>query len=302
MADSSVKVTAPESISTQFGGATSSGNVTSLAKYGLDKNADVGTADAGGFVGKLFKNIISADHKRFVGFTPFVTGRGFFLITRMPQFMQDLLPTETQIFKQLTQFYVKGITGFQDTSLVMTAIETGVENAAIEVATSISGSTKELTFEYGPEIQGQFITKYIRLWSYGIIDPNTHDAHYNGAATVYEQANHVMEGIYFVTDPSRKIIEGHALVLNMMPKTAPLGGLFDHTWGEHNFFNPSIPYSCQVFENNYTVGQYLLAIDPLKTFFKANTTFDAKFYEAGNTKYALSDGSVPTASDMGNTK
>ena len=264
--------------------------VTSLASPGITNSSQNTT---NGFTAKLFKNIVSADHKRFVGFTPFVTGRGFFLITKMPLFLEELCPTETKIFKQLTQFYVKGVSGFVDATLVTTPVESGIENAAVEIVTSISGSTKELVFEYGPEIQGQFITKYLRLWCYGLIDPNTHDAHYHGAVygtgtntgkrIKYAQENHVMEGIYFVTDPQRTIIEGWALVLNMMPKTAPLAGLFDHTWGEHNFFNPSIPYTCQVFENNFTVGQYLLALDPLKSFFKADTTFDAEFYKSGNT-------------------
>lgn len=268
--------------------------VTSLASPGITRSSQNSTQ---GFTAKLFKNIVSADHKRFVGFTPFVTGRGFFLITKMPKFLEELCETETKIFKQLTQFYVKGVSGFVDATLVTTPVESGIENAAVEIVTSISGSTKELVFEYGPEIQGQFITKYLRLWCYGLIDPNTHDAHYHGAVDKdgkrikYAQENHVMEGIYFVTDPQRTIIEGWALVLNMMPKTAPLTGLFDHTWGEHNFFNPSIPYTCQVFENNFTVGQYLLALDPLKSFFKADTTFDAEFYKSGNTESLPLNGS-----------
>lgn len=274
---------------------TDSTAVTSLAGPGISNNTNNDSVK--GFTSKLFKNIVSADHKRFVGFTPFVTGRGFFLITKMPYFLEQLCESETKIFKQLTQFYVKGISGFVDATLVTTPIETGIENAAVEIVTSISGSTKELVFEYGPEIQGQFITKYLRLWCYGLIDPNTHDAHYHGAKEAdgkrikYAQENHIMEGIYFVTDPQRTAIEGWALVLNMIPKIAPLTGLFDHSWGEHNFFNPSIPYTCQVFENNVTVGQYLLAIDPLKSFFKADSTYDTVFFKsADKTSYPL-DGS-----------
>ena len=214
------------------------------------------TDAASGFTSKLFKNIVSADHMRFAGFTPFIGGRGFFIVTRMPRYMEIGFVQHSRVFKKLIQFYVKAITGFQDRSLTFTAIENGIEEAGVEVATSISGATKELAFQFGPDPKGLPISKYTKLWMEGIVDPRTHEAHYHGVDLPYEQINHTMEGIYFITDPSRKEIQAHAYICNMMPKLGPMS-MMDFTQGQHDFYEPNISFSAQVFENNLTIGQFL---------------------------------------------
>ena len=220
---------------------------------------------------KWFKNILRSDKESFKGMTPFLGGRGFFIPLYMPFFMETQFNLQTDLMKRLNMFYVKGINGFQDQSLTTVTIETGIEAQGIEIPSGTTGAVKELTFQYGPDFKGLFISNYMKMWQNGMSDPHTRVAHYHGAANMdFGQENHTMGGIYFICDPSMKYIEYTALCLNMMPKNAPAGGK-DFTQGDNNVTEPAIVYSCQVFENNLSVHAALTAANILGYFATTNS-------------------------------
>ena len=245
---------------------------------------------------KLFKNIVRADKASFKNMTPFITGRGYFVVIYMPEFMKLVFANQTELMQRLTQFYVKGISGFQDLALNTITIENGIEAAGIEIPAGTTGFTKELTFQYGPELKGQFITKYMTNWLNGMSDPNTKEAHYHGAEGLeFGQENHTMAGIYFETDPQKKYIEYTALCLNMMPKNAPGSGLKDFNQGDNQFVEPAITYSVQVFENNVSVYQALMAANILG-YFATDKTAEINF---NTTTQINPDGSADTTTSSG---
>lgn len=221
----------------------------------------------GQYIHRLMKGITIADSKSISGFTPFITGRNIFIITKMPRFMEIVAPSETALFRHLTQFYTKSITGFQDMNLGMTTVDNGIEAAGIDIATTVSGDTKDVTIEYGPDTRGLFLNKYVRNWMCGIIDPYTDTGTYLGAFDIdesleYDIANHTMEGINIIMDPTKRKIEAQTLMVAMHPKNAP-GSMFDATQGQHDFIIPSIQYSCKVYPNLADIDEILKEIDIL---------------------------------------
>lgn len=236
------------------------------------------------FTNKLFKGVFGSQFGRFDNMTPFITGRSIFIPMRMPAFMSDAgFGEQTAIFKKLCMFYVKSITGFSDRQVGTVEIDTGIENTKTELPSSQTAATRELTFQFGPELSGQFISKYIRLWIDGVIDPLTHDATYHGAEnTVYKQTNHTMEGLYIVLDPTRTKVQFHSYLSNMFPKSAP-GSLNDSTVGEHNMFDPSIPFTVTSYENIPAIGAFISANFNFKALAMTSTSSDATTLTAGST-------------------
>lgn len=224
----------------------------------------------GTYIHRLMKGATMADSKSIMGYTPFITGRSVFIVTKMPRFMEIVAPSETALFRHLTQFYTKSITGFQDLNLGTTTIDNGVEGAGIDIATSMTGDTRDVTIEYGPDTRGLFINKYVRMWMCGIIDPLTDTGTYldafddekYGSALEWDIANHTMEGIQLILDPTKRKIEAQALITCMHPKNAP-GAIFESTNGQHDFVIPSIQYSAKVYPNLVDIDEVLKEIDIL---------------------------------------
>jgi hypothetical protein len=232
------------------------------------------------FTNHMFKGVFGNQFGRFDNMTPFITGRSIFIPMRMAAYMDDKLKVPTNIFKKLCMFYVKSITGFSDRQVGTVEIDTGIENTKTELPSSQTAATRELTFQFGPELTGQFISKYVRLWIDGVIDPLTHDATYHGSALDYKQTNHTMEGLYIVLDPTRTKVQFHAYLSNMFPKSAP-GSLNDSTVGEHNMFDPSIPFTVTSYENIPAIGAFISANFNFKALAMTSTSTDATTLTAG---------------------
>lgn len=234
------------------------------------------------FQNKMFRGVFGNQFGRFDNLTPYITGRTIFIPLRMPVYMGDekTYPTQTAIFKKLLMYYVKAITGFSDRQVGTVEIDTGIENTKTELPSSQTAATRELSFQFGPELTGQFISKYVRLWIDGVIDPLTHDATYHGATTTYAQTNHTMEGLYIVLDPTRKKVQFHAYLVNMFPKSAP-GSLNDGTVGDHNIFDPQIPFTVTAYENIPAVGAFIEANFNFNALAMTSTTSDSTTLSVG---------------------
>lgn len=240
------------------------------------------------FKNKMFRGVFGNQAGRFDNLTPYITGRTIFIPTRMPKFMEDksVYQTQTAIFKKLLMYYVKAITGFSDRQVGTVEIDTGIENTKTELPSSQTAATRELSFQFGPELTGQFISKYTRLWIDGVIDPLTHDATYHGSTLTYQQTNHTMEGLYIVLDPTRKKVQFHAYLSNMFPKSAP-GSLNDGTVGDHNIFEPQIPFTVTAFENIPAVGAFIEANFNFGALAMTSTSSDATTLAVGTTDAAF---------------
>ena len=239
--------------------------LTGLGKETI--NSEPSAYNPGEGMHRLIKGIQLQDSKSKAGFTPFIGGRNLFVVTKMPRFMEIVSPETTALFRHLTQFYTKGLTGFQDLQLGVTTVDSGIEATGMDVATSISGATKDITLEYMPDVRGLFIVKYIETWMSGIIDPLSNVGTYLGAFDLdsklrWDEANHTMEGIQIITDVSRRVIEAQALIVGMKPKNAPRSYL-DSTQGQNEYVIPQIQYSATVYPNLADIYDVLAEIDIL---------------------------------------
>jgi hypothetical protein len=181
--------------------------------------------------------------------TPYQPGRGYFIPTRMPKFMEDQFEDQTKFFKTLLIGYCVGFDGITDPTMNFSEVTSGVESQTMDVANNVTGLTREVTMRFPAELRGQFLTRYQYNWMTGIMDPYTDRGRYHGADLEYTNANHTMSGVYFTLDPSESAIEFSAYLLNMMPKNAQLS-INNKNKGENTPPEITTPYSCQFITNN----------------------------------------------------
>lgn len=153
---------------------------TSFINWGGSKSNLLTGLDNGTYGKRLLKDVLLADHKNFVGFTPHTSGRFFIFVTKMPSIMEFLFPEETKVFKKLLQYYTKGVTGFTDRTMNTEAFDTGNELSNMDMPVGVTGETKELTLEFGPELRGLPISKFISAWFKCIMDASAQAGTYFG--------------------------------------------------------------------------------------------------------------------------
>ena len=129
---------------------------------------------------KLLKDALLADHKNFVGFTPHTTGRFFIFVTKMPTVCELLVPSATEIFRKLIQFYTIEVTGFSDLTMNTVSFDTGSELSSIDVPVGVTGETKELQISFSMELRDHPITKFIAYWFRAIFDNGANAGTYYG--------------------------------------------------------------------------------------------------------------------------
>ena len=155
-------------------------NTTEFINWGGDTSNLLTGLDNGTYGKRLLKDVLLADHKNFVGFTPHTSGRFFIFVTKMPSVMELLFPSETKVFKKLLQYYTKGVTGFTDRTMNAEPFDTGNELSNMDIPVGTTGETKELTLEFGPELRGLPISKYISAWFRCIMDASAQAGTYFG--------------------------------------------------------------------------------------------------------------------------
>lgn len=202
----------------------------------------------------LYSDLLQLDMVNLKKLTPFQPGRGYFIPTQMPRFMEDVFEDETNFYKTLLISYCVGFDGITDPTLNFSEVTSGVESQAMDIPNNITGITREVTMRFPAELRGQFLTRYNYNWITGIMDPYTDRGRYHGSDLEYTNANHTMSGVYFTLDPSEKAIEFAAYLLNMMPKNAQ-HSVNNKTKGENATQEITTPYSCQFITNNKLITE-----------------------------------------------
>jgi hypothetical protein len=198
---------------------------------------------------RIYTDLLQLDMVNLKKLTPYQPGRGYFIPTRMPKFMEDQFEDQTKFFKTLLIGYCVGFDGITDPTMNFSEVTSGVESQTMDVANNVTGLTREVTMRFPAELRGQFLTRYQYNWMTGIMDPYTDRGRYHGADLEYTNANHTMSGVYFTLDPSESAIEFSAYLLNMMPKNAQLS-INNKNKGENTPPEITTPYSCQFITNN----------------------------------------------------
>jgi len=187
-------------------------------------------------------------------YDPLKTGYARIFFTRMPKFMETIMPTQSKNFKHLLEYGFIGIDGIQNTTLDFEQITGGYAGKQFDVATVAKDETNSITMKLY-EFAGSPVREYTDMWISGISDPYTGIGHYHGAMDIdstikYAQANHIAEAFYIQTDPTGRSegIEYACLLANMIPKTVKKDH-FNYEAGTHGLVQTDIEFTAVKYES-----------------------------------------------------
>lgn len=193
------------------------------------------------------------------------TGKGRIFFTKMPLFMNRLMPNATKNFKHVLEYGFMNITGIQDLEMQFDSITGGYAGRTFEIPTLVQDQTNEITITV-LEFAGSPMREYLEMWMTGVADPNSGLTHYHGLAIPQpildsngeptgrfdtpelnvSQANHTAEAFYVVTDVTGCNIEFACMLCNMFPRVSRRSH-FDSTSGESAHVELEIGFTCTMY-------------------------------------------------------
>lgn len=187
----------------------------------------------------------------------YIGGRGIFVPTQMPKFMEWKFPKETNFVRQILLVAANRLEFATDKTGETGTVENGIEGQARDYYTKTSGRPRECTIALPAEFDGGIITQYQTAWLEGM------GSSYDGVVGMFgypgspSAANYSMEGMYIALDPTETIAVYVAFVMNMILKNAG-SSMFNTTKGEFNHNEVTLNFTCQTIDDDeevYNMGQ-----------------------------------------------
>lgn len=184
----------------------------------------------------------------------YTSGRGLFVPTQMPAFLEEKFSKETNFFRRLLLSAVTRIEWTVEKTAEVGTVETGIEGQAKDYVSKTGGVPREATFTFPAEFDGGFLTTYIGTWIEGTQSVRDGVVHLYGYDGPTGPASYSMEGIYFTMDPSERYVVYSSFGQNMFPKSAQFS-IFNTTKGEFNHQEVSIPFTNNAIDGDGTVHE-----------------------------------------------
>ena len=182
----------------------------------------------------LFQNGPQLDNGRLSQYNFYQSGFAKIFWLTLPTFMELTKPDLVSKFKNYTE---KGHTSF-DMSTNTEDITGGIAGNSFKQVTGVKDDFDSFTIKCYEQV-GSPLRETISYWLFGIRDPETGYATYQGIVDTieggYDPMNHTAELLYVVTDPSgsENGIEYACLIQNIIPTKVPMSHL-NMTHGEHS--------------------------------------------------------------------
>jgi len=209
------------------------------------------------------RSTILIDQDALNSLTPYISGNGVLIVLKMPAMLESKFATATTFFKSMLMVFATGLDGISDKSLETAQLNLGTDANTIEVPTSQTGYTKEVTITFPTDFNEQPLQKYVELWMSAIAGA-TNTAHYFGDNKDFGLGNQTMTFIYATLDPSKTKIQSARLFSNAFPKNDK-DSMNNFKKGEHNVEELQFTFSVHERVNHpdiFTLAQtYLTAVD-----------------------------------------
>lgn len=179
----------------------------------------------------LFRGLLRVDGDNLALLNPYVPGKGFFIWTKLPRFMELYDSELTEQFKNITEKMFMGFDGIADWSTQGEEVGNGTSGKKMTMVTGVNDDFNNFSIKVPMELSGSPIRTFLDLWLSGISDPKTGVATYLGEMENieggYNPANHSGEALYMTTDPSETVLgmEFACLICAIMPDKSTRGHL-----------------------------------------------------------------------------
>ena len=165
----------------------------------------------------LCRSEVYQDNAALSNYTPFISNHGLFVITRMPQIMIDNYAILTAEVQRLLMGFVKSVDGFSNMSLESDDIQFGNEGSSMRQDLKTTGLSTDFNITLGTDFQSLPLSKFSRLWLFQISDPYTGRSYSKNITNLrYSQANHTMEAMVIICNPSYNRVEDVAVLHNVV--------------------------------------------------------------------------------------
>lgn len=213
-------------------------HIKNLTKAGVSRAAD----------DKFFTELVLFDQQTYNKVQPFITGRGIFVVGKMPKHMEILYPKETAYFKVLTSTCVVGVNGFNGETLETDEVKAATDQNSAMYVTRLSGNTNSITLTYLCEYTSLVIFNYITTWMHLIYNPGSMAAAYcHLTGLEYHEGNHSMTAVYVITNPSFQTVEIGALFYGAVPTGNNQENYLNATLGQHDIPTVDITYKVHTY-------------------------------------------------------
>lgn len=212
-------------------------DITLNGPYGGEYKDLLGAKDL-----NLSRSEIYQDNASLANMTPFISNHGLFVITRMPEIMVQNYAILTAQVQRLLMGYVKSFDGVSDLTLESDTVQFGNEGGGMRQDLKTTGISEDFTITLGTDFQSLPLTKFSRLWLFQIHDPYTGRAYGKNAGGLrFSQANHTMECMVIICNPSYNRVEDVTVIHNAVFGEAKFSTL-NFTSGEEGIQEWSMPF------------------------------------------------------------
>lgn len=179
----------------------------------------------------LFRGLMRVDGDNLALLNPYIPGKGFFIWTKLPRFMELYDSGLTEQFKNLTEKLFMGFDGIADWSVQGEEVGNGTSGGKFTNVTRVNDEFNNFSIKLPMELSGSPLRGFMDLWLHGIADPKTGTCTYLGYADSIEggvnPVNHSGEAIYMTTDPSESVLglEFACMICAIQPDKSPRGHL-----------------------------------------------------------------------------
>ena len=195
----------------------------------------------------LSRSELAFDNDALNLYTPFIPNHGLFVVTRMPQIMLDNYNRLTTVCQRLLMGFVKSVDGFSNMTMESDNVQIGTEGNALRVDIRTTGISEDYTITLGTDFTGLPLTKFSRLWLFAVSNPYKGNRAYDKNATNlrWSQANHTMEAMIIIPNPSYNKVEDVAVLHNIMFNEAKFETL-NFSTGEEGVAEWSMPIKAKM--------------------------------------------------------
>ena len=273
----------------------------------LQSNIKNNSTDMTGY--SLFLGGLNVKRAALEQYNVLKTGKARLFLTKMPKFMDAIMPNATKNFKHVMEYGFMNVDGIQDLTMEFDQITGGYAGRSFEIPTILKDDTQEITVKI-LEFSGSPMREYIEMWLTGVSDPNSGLTHYHGKAIPYKdnnawvtdievsQANHTMEAFYVVTDQTGFNIEFACMLCNMFPKGIARNQ-FNYASGEAPHVELDLAFTCTMYTSPDINAVAQLLLDKYRVLYNF---LDFKSDTADYSNEVQTDGTTISTPSLDETK
>lgn len=246
----------------------------------------------------LFVGGLNVTNEVLQNYDPLRTGYGRLFMVRVPEWVDQYIPTKMNKFKHILEYGNTAVQGIGDIEVNFNDYTGGYAGKSFSIPSVATDGTQTFTVNCY-EFSGSPIREVVHTWVNGTTDLLTGLTHYNGKVKTDTtnglealQSNQTAEFVYVSTDVTGTQVEYACLFANCFPSNVR-NEQFNYTSGSHELVEYNVEFRCTKYESiqinklgQTLLDKYKVLANSLNFFsgIKSSTLTESKHYEISTGK------------------